>query len=270
MATSTEQVPDSTRHPLRVTWDVWSAMYLREMIARTMADRMAWFWMIFEPVATIAVMIFIRGYIRGGKNITGAEFIPWMIVGLMGFYLFREAMTRPMGAVEANRGLFTYRQILPIDPVLIRCFVEGMIRSFIFLLFIVIGSLLKIDLIPDHAFGVMMDWLSLWMLGVGLGVLLSVASGLVPEVGRVVRILTMPLLLISGVIFPVTYVPAQYQQYLLWNPIVHGIESMRLSFFDSYHSIPGIDMTYLWFWALATLTLGLTMHVRFASRLKAR
>lgn len=270
MAESNEQIPESTRHPLRVTWEVWSAMYLREMVARTMADRMAWFWMIFEPVATVAVMIFVRAYIRGGRNITGAEFIPWMIVGLMGFYLFRDNMTRPMGAVEANKGLFTYRQIQPIDPVLVRCFVEGMIRSFVFLIFILIGSLLKLNMIPDHAFGVMMDWLSLWMLGIGLGVLLSVATGLVPEVGRIVKILTLPLLLISGVIFPVSYVPPQYQQYLLLNPIVHGLESMRLSFFDNYHSIPGLDMTYLWFWALTALTLGLVMHVRFAWRLKAR
>ncbi|WP_188115136.1 ABC transporter permease [Salinicola endophyticus] len=270
MATKTEQIPNSPRHPLRVTWDVWTAMYLREMVSRTMSDRMAWFWMIFEPVATIAVMIFIRTYIRGGKHIAGADFVPWMVVGLMGFYLFRETMMRPMGAVDANRGLFTYRQILPIDPVIVRCFVEGMIRTFVFLVFILVGSLLKIDLIPDHGFGVMLDWIGLWMLGVGLGVLLSVASGLVSEVGRVVRIVTLPLLLISGVIFPVTYVPAQYQEYLLWNPIVHGLESMRLSFFDSYHTIPGIDMIYLWLWALTSLSLGLIMHVRFAWKLKAR
>lgn len=269
MATNTEQISDSSRHPLRVTWDVWSAMYLREMIARTMADRMAWFWMVFEPIATIAVMIFIRAYVRGGQHVKGADFIPWMIVGLMGFYLFRETMMRPMGAVESNKGLFTYRQILPVDPVLVRCFVEGMIRSSVFLIFILIGSLLKINMIPDHAFGVMMDWLSLWMLGVGLGVLLSVTSGLVPEIGRIVKIITLPLLLISGIIFPVTYIPVQYQQYLLFNPIIHGVESMRLSFFDNYHSIDGVNLTYLWFWALTSLALGLIMHVRFAWRLKA-
>ncbi len=270
MVTNTEQVPDSPRHPLRVTWDVWSAMYLREMIARTMADRMAWFWMIFEPVATVVVMVGVRTLIRGARHIGGADFVPWIIVGLMGFYLFREAMTRPMGAIEGNRGLFTYRQVLPIDPVLVRCFVEGMIRSFIFLIFVFVGSMLKLDMLPDHGFGVMMDWLSLWVLGVGFGVLVSVAGGLVPEIIRVVRILMLPLLLLSGVIFPVSYVPSQFQQLLLLNPIVHGLESMRLSFFENYHTIPGINMVYLWMWSLSTLCLGLVMHVRFAWRLKAR
>ena len=103
----------------------------------------------------------------------------------------------------------------------------------------------------------------------GLGVLLSVVSTLVPEVGKVVKIMSLPLLIISGVIFPITYIPHQFQQYVLWNPIVHGLESMRLSFFDGYHTIDGIDITYLWLWALSCLTLGLLMHIRFSAKLMA-
>lgn len=257
------------RHPLRVTLDVWSAMFSREIVSRTMADRMAWFWMIFEPLATIGVMVGIRTFLLSGRNIAGADFIPWLIVGLMGFYLFRENMMKPMGAVEASRGLFTYRQILPVDPVLVRCFVEGMIRSFIFLLFIFVGELLKLELLPDFGVGALLDWLSLWALGAGLGVLLSVVSSLVPEVGKVVKILSLPLLILSCIIIPVTYVPHQFQQYVLLNPIVHGVESMRLSFFDGYHTVDGIDMTYLWIWALCCLTLGLLMHIRFSDKLKS-
>lgn len=260
----------AARHPLRVTLDVWSAMFLREMISRTMADRMSWFWMIFEPLATIGVMVGIRAFLMNGNKIGGADFIPWIIVGLMGFYIFRENMMAPMGAVDANRGLFAYRQILPVDPVLVRCFVEGMIRSFIFLIFIFVGELLKLNLLPDFGVGALMDWLSLWALGAGLGVLLSAFASLVPEIGKVVKILSLPLLIISGVIFPLNYIPHQFREYVLWNPVVHGLESMRLSFFSGYHTLDGIHMTYLWLWALSCLTLGLLMHIRFSDRLKSQ
>ncbi|WP_204352885.1 ABC transporter permease [Salinicola peritrichatus] len=257
------------RAPWRVTRSVWFAMFMRETISRTMADRMGWFWMIFEPLAIIAVMVSIRGLFRTGAEVSGADHVPWLIVGLMGFGLFRDNMMRPLGAIEANKGLFAYRQVKPVDPVLVRCFLEGMLRSFLFLLFIAVGSLLKLDLIPDRPLGVMLDWLSLWALGWGAGLTVSVISDLVPELGRVVRILNLPLLLLSGVILPVMYIPHQYQQYLLWNPIVHGLESMRLSFFAGYHTIGGIDMTYLWFWALSLISLGLLLHIRFAAQLKA-
>ncbi|WP_367379133.1 ABC transporter permease [Halomonas sp. PR-M31] len=84
------------------------------------------------------------------------------------------------------------------------------------------------------------------------------------------RIITLPLLILSGVIFPINYIPHEFRQYVLWNPIVHGLESMRLSFFEGYHTLDGIDMTYLWLWALGLMTLGLMLHVRFAGRLKAQ
>ncbi|WFF42651.1 ABC transporter permease [Salinicola endophyticus] len=260
---------DGARHPVKVTWDVWSAMFLREMISRTMSDRMAWFWMIFEPIATIGVMVLVRTYFLSGRHVAGADFIPWMVVGLMGFYLFRENMTRPMSAIDSSKGLFTYRQILPIDPVLVRCYVEGSLRTFVFLVFILIGELLGLNLLPDFGLGALFDWFSLWCLGIGLGVFLSAAATLVSEIGRVVKIISLPLLISSCVIIPISYIPHGIQKYVLLNPIVHGIESMRLSFFSGYHTASGVDLSYLWVWALASLSLGLLMHKRFEYKLKA-
>ncbi len=124
--------PRRTRTPWQVTRSVWYAMFMREAISRTMSDRMGWFWMVFEPVAFIGIMVGIRSFVSGDKLIVNAPFIPWMIAGLMGFSLAREGMLRGMGAVEANSALFAYRQVQPVDPVLVRNFLEGMLRSFVF------------------------------------------------------------------------------------------------------------------------------------------
>jgi capsular polysaccharide transport system permease protein len=51
---------------------------------------------------------------------------------------------------------------------------------------------------------------------------------------------------------------------------VHGLESLRLSFFDSYRSLDGVNMSYLWLWALSMMALGLMLHIRFQHRLKAQ
>ncbi|WP_340638350.1 ABC transporter permease [Salinicola tamaricis] len=244
---------------------------MREMVARTMSDRMAWFWMVFEPIAIITIMIAVRTVILGHhRHISGADFVPWMVVGMMGFFLFRENMMRSIGAVNASKGLFAYRQIKPIDPVLIRCFVEGIVRTFVFLIFISVGSLLKFDLLPDSPLEATFDWLSIWALGWGVGLTLSVIATLVEEVGRVVRLISLPLLIVSGVILPLNYLPHQLQEIVLLNPIVHGIESMRVSFFARYHTLGGVDMTYLWMWSAGLLVLGMIMHLRFSYRLKAK
>ncbi|GHE20573.1 ABC transporter permease [Halomonas urumqiensis] len=265
--------PESTRRgrtPWQVTRSVWYAMFMREAISRTMADRMGWFWMIFEPAAFTMIMVAIRGFIRGDQLIVGADFIPWMIVGMMGFFLVREGMLRSLGAVDANSALFAYRQVQPIDTVLVRTFLEGMLRTLVFLLFIAGGLMLGLDIAPDDALLAMSFWFSLWCLGLGLGLIVSVLGTLVPEVAKVVRMLTLPLLILSGVILPLNQLPHWLLEYLMYNPIVHGIEILRLGFFEGYVAVHGTSGIYFWLFALNCLSLGMLLHVRFVKRLKAK
>ena len=253
-----------------VTRSVWYAMFVREAVGRTMADRMGWFWMIAEPIALVGIMVFIRSFARNDRLIVNAEFIPWLIVGLMGFHLIREGMMRGMGAVNANQALFTYRQVQTSDPVIVRNFLEGMLRTFVFLLFIAGGLLLGVPLAPDDALFALFSWLSLWSLGLGLGLTLSVIATLVEEVERIVKIISLPLLIISGVIFPINQLPHWLLEYLMWNPIPHGLELLRLGFFEGYHVVKGTSLLYLWFFILSFNALGLMLHIRFSQKLKAK
>jgi len=262
--------PRRARTPWQVTRSVWYAMFMREAISRTMADRMGWFWMVFEPVALVGIMVGIRSFVSGDQLIANAPFIPWMIAGMMGFFLVREGMMRGMGAVEGNKALFAYRQVQPVDPVLARNFLEGMLRSFVFLIFIVGGLMLGLDMYPDNALRAMGAWLSLWCLGIGLGLVTSVASALVPEVGKIIRMLSLPLLIISGVLLPLNSLPHWVLKYLMLNPIPHGLETLRLGFFENYHVVNGTSMLYFWLFTFSLIALGLLMHLRFIDRLKAQ
>ncbi len=245
-------------------------MFVREALSRTMGDRMGWFWMIFEPVAFVGIMVSIRSFIRGGRLVVNAEFIPWLIAGLMGFMLVREGMLRGMGAIEGNQALFAYRQVQPIDPVLVRNFLEGALRSLVFLIFIGGGLMLGLDMYPDNALRVMAAWLSLWSLGLGLGLVTSVAATLVPEIGKVIRMLSLPLMILSGVIIPLNSLPHWLLEYLMLNPIPHGLETLRLGFFEKYQVVHGTSMLYFWLFTLTLISMGLLMHLRFVDRLKAK
>lgn len=259
----------SPRTPWQVTRSVWHALFLREVLARTTADRLAWFWMLAEPIAFILIMVTIRSVVLGkSHHVGGVDFIPWLVLGLFGFFLVRESMLRPIGGIGANKALFAYRQVKPIDPVVVRCYMEGVLRTFIFLLFIISGILLDISLIPDQPLAALFYWLSLWGLGIGSGLSLSALSGLVPEIGRVVKIIALPLMLVSGVMFPINYLPQGLLEFLLLNPIVHGLELLRASFFDGYRLIPGVSAKYLWSWNLILISFGLLLHIRFEMRLK--
>lgn len=259
-----------TRSAWSVTFSVWYAMFMREAISRTMADRMGWFWMIAEPLAFTVIMVSIRSFIKSDRMVVGAEFIPWMVVGLMGFFLIREGMMRALGAIKSNQALFAYRQVQPVDPVLVRNFLEGMLRTFVFMLFILGASMLDVDLFPDDALAAMAGWLSMWSLGLGLGLIVSVLGTLITEISMVVRMINLPLFILSGVIFPLNQLPHWMLDYLMLNPIVHGVENLRHAFFNGYHVVHGTSMTYFWLCTLSTIALGFILHVRFRDRLKAQ
>lgn len=260
-----------TRSHWQVTRSVWFAMFMREAISRTMTDRLGWFWMIVEPMAMIAIMVLIRSLISHSNGlIMGADFIPWMITGMMGFFLVREGMLRSLGSVDANKALFAYRQVQPVDTVLVRNFVEGMLRTFIFLLFVVGGLLLGLDMFPEQAISAMSAWLALWSLGLGAGLVVSVAGTLVPELARIIRMLSLPLLILSGVLLPLHVLPHRALEYLMLNPVAHGLELLRLGFFENYRFVQGTSYTYLWLFILSLNALGLLMHRYYRDRLKAK
>lgn len=261
----------SNRTPWQVTKSVWYALFLREALARTTADRFAWFWMIAEPMAMVGLMVAVRTMVLGSnKFIVGAEFVPWLITGLLGYFLFRENMMRSLNAIEANKGLFAYRQVQPIDPVIVRCFLEGLLKSLIFIVFIVCGASLSINIIPDDPLASMLSWISLWFLGASIGLTFSVASTLMPEVGRIIRISMLPLMLLSGVIFPLNFLHHDILQVLLYNPVLHAVENLRVGFFSGYRPIDGVNVLYVWIWALGFCSLGLALHLRYSFKLKAQ
>ena len=253
----------------QVTRSVWTALFLREALGRVTAARFAWFWMLIEPLVHVTLLVLVRELLGRVRLITNAEFIPWLLVGITTFLLFREGMTRSIGAIDANKGLFSYRQIKPVDPVLVRSVLEGLLKSLVFIILLGGASLLGYDILPFDPLGAIFIWLSVWLLGASVGFVVSVVGALVEEIGRVIKMLMFPLYFLSGVMFPLQVFPHSIQQYLLYNPVAHGLESIRLRFFEGYHTIDGISFLYLYYWIFAAAALGLALHVKFASRLRA-
>jgi capsular polysaccharide transport system permease protein len=256
------------RSPLQVTFSVWKALFLREALTRLFASRGAWFWLFAEPLFHIAFLMFIFGVIRVGV-IGGIDTMVWVMLGLLGFFMFMRTGTQVSQALTANKALFAYRQVKPSDPALVR----GALEAF---LLILMAALLTAGMglagkmsWPDQPLRLIGGFAGLWVLGMGYGLVLSVCVDLLPELGRIIRILSMPLYILSGVIFPIGYLAQPYRDWLLVNPIAHGLEEIRSAYADHYVAVPELDPAYMHVFALTLVFLGLALHARFADRLAA-
>lgn len=255
------------RHPLKVCKHVWHALFMREAMARMSADRFGWSWILLEPVLHLFIMIAVRQLMGRMKYMQGAEFIPWLIIGIITFLVFRDTMMRSMGAIRANSSLFAYRQVHPIDPVLSRAFLEFTIRSVVLTLIVVSLMFFGGYHGPDEPLIVIAMWLLAWWLGLSFGLVLSVVATIAEEVEKVIKLLIFPLYMLSGAVLPLKILPHSLRDVLMYNPLVHVLELLRHAYFHGYYMLSGVSLLYPVQCALVASLLGLMLHVRFKSRL---
>jgi len=239
----------SSRSPFAVTCSTWWALLLRETVNRIAAGRAAWVWILAEPLAHVLFMMFMFTVVRL-RTIGGIDAVIWLMIGMVSFFLFRRTATQCMNAVSANRALFTYRQVKPVDTVLVRGMTEGFLMILVTIILFAGLALFGHNIVPADPLALLVAMLGLWLTGLGFGLMASVAIELIPEISKVLGA-----------------VPEPYRGWLLFNPVAHGLEACRLAFAPYYHAIPELSVGYLYFCALVMLFFGLALHVRFANRL---
>ena len=255
-----------TRSSVDITYSVWKALMLREAVSRLSSGRAAWLWLLLEPLVHVVFLLFIFSVIRM-RSVGGIDTTVWLMVGLLAFLMFRRTGTQTQNAIGSNHGLFTYRQVKPIDTVLVRASLEGFLTILVAIILFIGASLFGIVAIPQDPLLVLEAFFGLWLLGLGFGLIASVVSELIPELGKIITFAMSPLYFASGVLIPVAAIPQPYRDWLMLNPIVHGLDAARLGFATYYHAVPGLSITYLYGFAIVTIFLGLALHARYATRL---
>lgn len=256
----------SLTHSWKLTRSVWNALFLREAVARLSTGRAAWFWVLAEPVFHISYLVYLYSVVQV-RHIGGIHTALWVATGLLTYFMFSRTANQASNALSANQALFTYRQVKPVDTVIVRALLEAFLMFFVIVAILMTLSLFDVDSFPKDIALVMQALFGMWILGFGFGLVTSVAGKLVDEFAKIMRFIMMPMYMISGVIFPVALVPQPHRGWLMWNPVAHGLEAVRLGFAPYYHVAPEVSMAYLYGFAISLLFAGLVLHRRFAERL---
>lgn len=216
----------------------------------------------------MGVMLFVFTVIRM-RVVGGMTTETWLLIGLVSYLMFSRTAAQVQGALNANKALFVYRQVKPVDTLLMRAALEGVMSVLIAIVIGIGGTFFGVELIPEEPLTVVIVFLGLWLMGLGYGLVTSVAAGLIPKVGIVLGIVSKVLHLSSGVILPLAHIPQPYRNWLLFNPVLHGIESARLAVSPTYVAMSGLDISYLYKCAAVAIFFGLALHRRFANKLLA-
>lgn len=259
----------NARNPWEIQKAVVMALILRELKSRFGAHRLGYVWVPLEPALHMMVLVVVFGFIRQRVQ-AGIDFPVFLIVGLIPYLLFKNISLRTMNAMEANRALFAYRQIKPMDTFLSRAIFESAMMLVVYLLMLFFMGSLGFSVTPSAPLVLALIHGLIILFALGFGIVLSVLVDLLPEARLFVQILYMPLYFISGVMFPLSMVPPDLLPWLSWNPVLHFVELARGAFFPGYQMSPEISWGFVLMVTLVSLFVGLFLYYFRRTRMVRR
>lgn len=250
------------RSPIGIIRAVLFALVLREVRGRFGINRLGAFWFVFEPLAHIIVLLAMFSLIRGvGRIGAGPDILVFLVTGIIPFLMFKNITLKGMEAINANKALFAYRQIKPIDTILARTITE---TALMICVYVVIMAALGFWGGRDVSISRPIMFMAMVLLGIslsfGLALIFCVIGEAMPELKNFIKIAYMPLYFLSGVVMPLWAVPPTMREYLWWNPYVHIIDGIREATFEYYPHVKGVDFLYAADVALIVMFLGIMLY----------
>ena len=242
------------------------ALFLRELQTRFGEYRLGYLWILIEPIFSIGIMLLLFGALMQ-RTLPNIPFIVFLLNGMVPFFMFRSGIGQALGAAQANKGLFSYRPVKPIDALIARNLLELFLgfSTYIFFsaVFLWIGYEISFDQIPTLLF----YWLLLFVFMLSFSLIFMVLGDFSKELNKFVSVLFLILYFLSAIIYPIQIIPAQYREYLLYNPLIHIFEPMRHSVAPAYPLVDGISLNYVLSWLLLSMFIGLLLYKRFERRM---
>ncbi|HBI2854066.1 TPA: ABC transporter permease [Escherichia coli] len=234
------------------------ALFFREIKTRFGKFHLGYLWAILEPISHLLLLLIIFGYILH-RTMPAISFPIFLVNGIIPFIVFSNITKRSVGAIEANKSLFNYRPVKPIDTVIARAFLEMCIYMCVYIIIMFIIWLSGESFKIVNPLLLLSIWVLLLVLSFSIGIIFMVIGHSFQEMQKFIPILMKPLYFLSCVMFPLHVIPRQYWTYLLWNPLVHIVELSREAVMPGY-ICEGVSMNYLLIFCLVSLFIGLGLY----------
>lgn len=211
---------------------------------------------LLEPVLLILVLYLIRGMFRMGTTSFGTSLFLFMATGFLPFYLFLNVSSRTRAAGGRAARL---PGLTSLDITIATTLLNTIVWITMIVVIFVGMWLYGIDQArPDSIVTSITPLFLLIVMGMGIGMINNVIARYFRFWIFIYRMATRGLVFLSGVFLIVDLQPLWMREWMIANPLTHGIEWFRVGIYGHYpHN--SLDRVYLMEWALITLFLGMVL-----------
>lgn len=211
-------------------WYLVIQMSKREVVGRYRGSVIGLMWSFFNPVLllTVYTIVFSGVFKVRWPHTTGNkfEFAILLFTGMIAHSLLAECLTRAPGLVIGNTQ-YVKRVVFPLEVLpwvaVFTALFHAMVSFLVLLLFniVVHGGLHPTVLLAP------LILIPFIILNIGISWLLAAIGVYIRDISQIVNLLTMVLLFLSPIFFPVSALPKAFQIYAYMNPLTLVIEQLR-------------------------------------------
>jgi len=225
--TSLKAIFVSFWHNRRLIWQ----MSKREVVGRYRGSVMGLAWSFFNPILMLAVYTFVFSMVFKARwGIDGEEgkvdFAIVLFVGLIVHALFAECVNRAPGLILTNVS-YVKKVVFPLEILPWVTLGSALFHTFISLLVLLVVIFILNLSISWTVVLFPLVILPLVFATMGVAWFLAATGVFVRDVGQTTGIITMVMLFLAPVFYPMSALPEKYKLYLFINPLTFIIEESR-------------------------------------------
>lgn len=211
---------------------VIGALLMREIITRYGRHNLGFMWLFLEPMMfTLGIAIlWYAGKSTHGSNL---EIVPFAVTGYGTVLLWRNTANRCAKAIGPNLSLLYHRNVAVIDLFAARILLEIGGSTISFIVIYAIGIATGWMKMPADLSTMIGAWLLLAWFAASLGLVVGALTERSETFDRIWHTITYLGMSVSGAFFMVEWLPKSAQEFVLWVPIVHGVEMLREGYFGN-------------------------------------
>jgi lipopolysaccharide transport system permease protein len=206
-------------------------MTRREVVGRYKGSFMGLAWSFFNPVFMLAVYTFVFSVVFKSRWGTGSEesktqFAVVLFVGMIVHGLFAEVLNRAPGLILSNVN-YVKKVVFPVEILPVIATGAALFHSLISLGVLLAAFVLFNGYLHWTAVFIPLVLLPLIILTIGLAWILAATGVFLRDVSQTIGIITMVVMFLSPVFYPVSALPEIFRPWLMANPLTFIIEQAR-------------------------------------------
>ncbi|OWJ64867.1 ABC transporter permease [Inquilinus limosus] len=251
---------------LAVQVRVLVSLMLREMRMHAKHSRLSYLLEMLEPMLQLSMMMAVFSAI-GRQADFGTSMLLFLGTGMIPYFTFMHISSKAMTALRGGGLTKGVPLVKPLDLLLARAFLETLQLAVVaILLFSFIHLVMGVpEAAPIQPLKVVSAFLVIAATAIGVGIVNGVIGSFFRLWAVVYGVFGRSLLFLSAVFYVPDYMPAQIRDWLVWNPVLHGVEWFRTGFYLTYPTMC-LDKTYLLSWALGSIFFGLVLERALRTR----